>query len=98
MSPKELFNLSKESVTEFGEDKASRLGAAIAYYAVFAMAPLLVLAISIAGLVFGQEAAQGRIVGQISGAVGEDAAEIVMALGMGFVLMLSMVISTVVAP
>jgi uncharacterized BrkB/YihY/UPF0761 family membrane protein len=53
------------------EDKAPRLGAALAYYTVFSVAPLLIIAIAVAGLVFGADAAQGSIVTQIRGLVGE---------------------------
>jgi membrane protein len=57
------------------EDKAPRLGAALAYYTIFSIAPLLIIAIAVAGLVFGPQAAQGSIVGQIRGLVGETGAE-----------------------
>jgi hypothetical protein len=47
--------------------KAPRLGAALAYYTTFSLAPLLVIVIAIAALVFGQEAVQGKIVAEIGG-------------------------------
>jgi membrane protein len=47
------------------EDQAPTLGAALAYYTVFSLAPVLIIAISIAGLVFGKEAAQGQIFGSV---------------------------------
>ncbi|HEU5284771.1 MAG TPA: YihY/virulence factor BrkB family protein, partial [Burkholderiales bacterium] len=56
------------------EDGGPRLGASIAFYSIFALAPLLVIAIAIAGAVFGEEAARGQIVQQIQGLVGETAA------------------------
>ena len=52
------------------EDDVPQLAAALAYYTTFSLAPLLVIAIAAAGLVFGEEAAQGRIVGQFTGLVG----------------------------
>lgn len=55
-------------------DGGPRLGASIAFYSIFALAPLLVIAIAIAGAVFGEEAARGQIVQQIQGLVGETAA------------------------
>ena len=50
----------KETFTEFGEDKVPRLGAALAYYTIFSIGPLLLIAISMAGIFLGQEAAQGQ--------------------------------------
>ena len=57
----------KEAFADWRDDNAPRLGAALAYYTVFSLAPLLVIAIAIAGLAFGHEAAQGRIVGRDPG-------------------------------
>ncbi|MGB7444876.1 MAG: YhjD/YihY/BrkB family envelope integrity protein, partial [Coleofasciculaceae cyanobacterium] len=70
MKPKVIVKLLKETFQEWQEDKASRLAAALAYYTVFSLTPLLILAIAIAGSIFGQEAARGEIVGQIEGLVG----------------------------
>jgi membrane protein len=64
----------KSAVRKWSDDKASRLGAALAYYALFSVAPLLIVAVGIAGLVFGEEAAQGEIVGQIEDRVGPSVA------------------------
>lgn len=61
---KEFFALLKATAKEWSEDKAPRLGAALAYYTVFSLAPLLIIAISVAGLIFGHEAAQGQMVEQ----------------------------------
>ncbi|MCU0952258.1 MAG: YihY/virulence factor BrkB family protein, partial [Burkholderiaceae bacterium] len=52
----------------------ARLGASIAFYAIFALAPLLVISIAMAGAVFGEEAARGAIFGELEGLVGADAA------------------------
>jgi membrane protein len=60
---------------EWDEDNVPRLAAALSYYTIFSLAPLLVIAIAISGLVFGREAAQGEIVGEIRGLVGENAAQ-----------------------
>jgi membrane protein len=69
-----FFTMLKETFADWREDRAMRLSAALAYYSVFSLAPLLIIAISIAGAVFGEEAARGAIEGQISGAIGKDAA------------------------
>jgi membrane protein len=71
---KALWNLLKATAAEWSRDQAPRLGAALAYYAVFSLAPLLMIAVSISGLVFGRQAATGQIVGQIQGLVGPDTA------------------------
>lgn len=62
------------------EDDALRLGASVAYYTLFAIGPVLLVAVSIAGLVFGPEAVRGEIVGQLDGLIGRDGAQAVQAL------------------
>ena len=57
---------------EWNEDQAPRLGAALAYYTVLSLAPLLILMIAVAGLIFGEEAARGQLMGQIEGMVGSE--------------------------
>jgi membrane protein len=69
------FGMLKAAVADWQEDRATRLSAALAYYSVFSLAPLLIIAISIAGAFFGEEAARGAIQGQIAGAIGSDAAK-----------------------
>ena len=71
MNPKELFAILKETSSDWMEDHAPTLGAALAYYTVFSLAPLLIIAIAIAGLVFGQEAARGQIFDQLRGLLGD---------------------------
>jgi membrane protein len=65
MSPKAAFQLLKDSFTEWNADNAPRLGAALAYYTVFSIAPLLVIAIGVAGLVFGEDTARRRLLDQL---------------------------------
>ena len=72
---KSIFRLLKEAFKEWQRDKVSLLAAALAYYTVFSIAPLLVIAIAIAGAVFGEEAARGEIVSQIDYLVGQQGAE-----------------------
>jgi membrane protein len=72
-----IWQLLKQTFDEWNEDKASRLAAALAYYTIFSIAPLLVIVIAIAGLVFGEEAARGEIVAQIQGLVGRSGAEVI---------------------
>ncbi len=69
-----IWALLKATIDGYVEDNALSHGAAIAYYTIFALAPVLVIVIAIAGLAFGQEAAEGAISGQIEGLMGHDAA------------------------
>jgi len=62
--------LLKATYQQWNEHKSPRLAAALAYYTIFAIAPLLVIAIAIAGLVFGHDAAARQILGQIGGLIG----------------------------
>ncbi len=70
----ELWQLIKEAAADWSHDRAPRLGAALAYYTVFSIVPLLIIIIAVIGLVFGQDAAQGAIMQQIAGLVGEQSA------------------------
>ena len=80
MKSKEIFELLKETYNEWSEDKASRLAAALAYYTIFSIAPLLIIAIAVAGLVFGQEAARGQLDNQIQSLVGQQSAELIQTM------------------
>jgi len=77
---KTVVSLLKETFTEWQEDKAPTLAAALAYYTVFSLAPLLIIVIAIVGLVFGADAAQGQIVGQLQSLIGKDGAQTVQDL------------------
>jgi len=93
---KRYYLLFRQAFTEFGEDKAQRLGAALAYYTIFSLAPLLLVAIAIAGMVFGREAAQGQIFGQLHGVLGPQAAQAVQEMVKGAAKPKSGTIATVV--
>ncbi len=75
-----LWSMLRESASEWYQDSAARKGAALAYYTIFSLAPILIIAISIAGAFFGEEAARGEIVREISGLVGPDTAKAVQAM------------------
>ncbi len=80
LNPGAVLTILKETGSEWSDDKVPRLSAALAYYTIFSLAPVLIIAVAIAGLVFGQDAAQGEIVRQISGLVGKDNAETIQSL------------------
>jgi membrane protein len=67
----------REVFYEWQRDDALTLGAALAYYTIFSIAPLLVLVIAFAGLVFGRKAAEGQLVGQIQDAIGPAGAQMI---------------------
>jgi membrane protein len=69
-----FFALAKETISRWSGDGAPRMAAALSYYTTFSMAPLLILAISIAGLLLGHDAAQGKIMEEIGGLVGPKSA------------------------
>ena len=77
MRPKEVWPLLKQTVSEWVDDNVPALAAALAYYTLFSIAPLLIIAIAVAGLVFGQEAAHGAIQAQLRGLIGEPGATVV---------------------
>ena len=76
MNIKDIFNLFKATAQDWSEDKASRLGAALAYYSIFSMAPLLLVAIAVAGLFLGDEvSAREQVVATLGTVIGADAAQ-----------------------
>ncbi|HET6313493.1 MAG TPA: YihY/virulence factor BrkB family protein [Chloroflexia bacterium] len=80
MKGNSLLGLVKETFQDWTQDKASRLGAALAYYAIFSIGPMLVVVIAIAGKVFGKDAAEGKISDTLSQVLSSDAAKFVEAL------------------
>jgi membrane protein len=72
--------LAKGAVGKWSEINASRLGAALSFYTMLSIAPLLVICIAIAGMVFGEKAAQGQIVWQIQNLVGREGGQAIQAL------------------
>jgi membrane protein len=77
---KTIFQLLRETFSEWNEDKAPRLAAALAYYTAFSIAPLLVVVIAIASLAWGQEAVRGQLDNQIQGLIGAQAADAVQEI------------------
>lgn len=69
-----VLRLIRDAYIEWSHDRAARLGAALAYYALFSLAPLMVIMITIAGSVFGEAAVEGQIVHAISDQIGPQAA------------------------
>lgn len=77
---RKLWSILVATFKNWSSDKAPKMAAALAYYSCFALPPLLVIAISIAGLVFEKEAAMGQVVTQLQGLVGKDNAEAIQGI------------------
>jgi len=67
-----LVGLVKQSITAWMDDYAPSMGAALSYYTVFSLAPLLLLVIAVAGLVFDTDVARSQVIGQIGGLIGPE--------------------------
>jgi len=80
MRLREVAGLAKATVRAWSDDKAPRMGAALSYYTIFSLAPLLVVVIAIAGLFLGEDAARGRIVAQLTGVIGQEGATLVQTM------------------
>jgi len=80
MTVKDLWDLVKAAASGWVDDYAQSMGAALAYYTMFSIAPLLLIVISIAGLVFGDQAARGEIFSQLEGMLGGPGALAVQGL------------------
>ena len=74
------WDLVRTTFAGWSADQAPRLAASLSYYTAFSIAPLLLLMISIAGLVFGESAVEGRIFGELSGLIGDQAARTVQSM------------------
>src|SRR5262245_66614538 len=69
-----IYSLFKEAVDAWVEDYAPSMGAALSYYTLFSIAPLLLIAVGVAGLAFGEQAARGEIFGQLRELMGDQGA------------------------
>src|SRR6202162_2946835 len=76
----EWASLGKKTVYSWLDDRAPTMGASIAYYTVFSLAPMLIMVIAIAGLAFGQKAAEGALFDELADLVGPESAGAVQAM------------------
>ncbi|HTA18355.1 MAG TPA: YihY/virulence factor BrkB family protein [Polyangia bacterium] len=77
---KKVGGLLKSAGVEWSNDNAPRLGASLSYYTIFSLAPVLLMVIAVAGLALGPTAAEGKIVAQLSGLLGAQAAEAIQTM------------------
>jgi membrane protein len=80
MNATAAWDMIKETFSDWSEDRAPRLAAALAYYTVFALAPLLIIVIAVASLLFDQAQVQQAIIGQIGGMIGQNGSEALGAM------------------
>lgn len=85
-----------DTINEFFDDKALKMGASLSYYTLISLAPILIILIAAIGFIFGEEAAKGEIVKQISDIVGQYAAETVQSLILSAATPGSGIIATVI--
>jgi membrane protein len=83
MQIKPFFGLIKQAVNNWLDDYAPSMGAAIAFYTVFSLAPLVIIVIGIAGFFWGEEAVQGQLFAQVSSLVGVEGAKAVEGVVQG---------------
>lgn len=77
MKLREIWNLLRQAATAWLDHDATRLAAAVAFYSILSLAPILILSVAIAGFVFGEEAARGELLNQMRELVGDAGAEVI---------------------
>lgn len=80
MIRKKILPILRQTATEWSDDQAPMLGAALAYYTVFSLAPLLLIIIALAGWAFGEDAAQGQVFAQLRQLIGDEGGRAVQDL------------------
>jgi membrane protein len=76
----QALDITKQALNKAIDDKVFRLAAALSYYSIFSLAPLLLIVIAVVGAVYGEEAANGVLASQLSSAIGASAAEAVQEM------------------
>ncbi|MCA0239327.1 MAG: YihY/virulence factor BrkB family protein [Proteobacteria bacterium] len=80
LSPREAWTITRQAAEAWLDDRCTSLGAALSYYTLFSMAPLLLIVVSVAGLLFGADAARGEVAAQLEGLLGGPGAAAVQEL------------------
>jgi membrane protein len=93
---KELVSIVKLTLANWQQDRAPRMGAALAYYMALSLAPMVVIILAVTALAFGAKAAQGRLLGQIQGLVGKEGAVVIQSMIEGAHRSSSGIVATVV--
>ena len=80
MSPKQIYEIAKQTVIKWSDDQATTQAAALSYYTAFSLAPMILIAMAIAAVVFGQDAARGEIQHTLGRLIGDSGAGAVQEL------------------
>src|ERR1700734_1744226 len=83
MVPRKLKSLYQHFIEAFNiwnDANASAMGAAVAFYTIFAIAPLFILVLALTGVMFGHEAAQHELYGQLEGLIGKNGSEAIQSI------------------
>ena len=80
LSPKEGWHLCRQAVQAWSDDYAPSMGAALSYYTLFSIAPLLLIVVSVAGMIFGEQAVRGELTGSLQYLMGQDGAKAIEGL------------------
>src|SRR3954468_12266589 len=75
-----MWSLLKTSFVNWSAHKDARLGAALAYYSIFSLGPLTIIAMAVAGLFFGRDAVQAQVAESMTGLLGENGAQAVQTM------------------
>ena len=74
MTVKGIWEVVKNSLNGFSDDKVMKMSSSLAYYTIFSLAPLLIIIISLSGIFLGRDAAEGKVYGQLEHFVGSNTA------------------------
>ncbi len=77
MRPKDLIAMVKKTINDWIDDRATTLAAALSYYTVFSIAPLLIIAVAVAGFFFGEDAVRGDVYRELEGLLGSSGAKVI---------------------
>jgi membrane protein len=80
MSPSQAWAIARQAVTAWNDDYAPSMGAALSYYTLFSIAPLILIVVAVAGFAFGDDAARGEIFEQLAGLMGPQGAQAIEEL------------------
>ncbi len=94
---KSIWKFISDVFDKWMDDKAPKLGAAVAFYTIFSLAPLLLISISLSGIIFGEDAARGKIVEEVQGLIGRNGAEIIQTAIKGASDMESGIIAAIIS-
>lgn len=91
------YELIVQTIYEFADDKAVKMSAALSFYMIFSLSPLLIIVIAVVGFIFGQDAARGELVDQIAGLFGQANAEVIQSVVQNLSTPSSGIVATIIS-